>query len=127
MMSALTSRLPKSHVAAVLLGTVACFCATLAHAAPSPDPTLSAWRAARRVAVRELSADPAKGTSAFNLLVVPVDFADKRLPNGWNAAADLSPRLAGLDGETLERYFSAVSGIPGWLRIVLSPLVHLDG
>ena len=105
--------------ATVLSWTVVSVCAEVAGA--QPDAALSTWRAERRAALRASAAD--KSGDAFRLLVVPVDFADRRLPSGWNAADALAPRLAGLDGESLERYFSATSGTPGWLRIVLSPLV----
>ncbi len=104
---------------AALLGAVACLCAP-AGAAPA-DPELARWRAERRAAVR--AAD--KAAFEFGLLVIPVDFADARLAAGWDAGAELAPRVAGLDGETLERYFTTASGREGWLRIVLAPPVHL--
>lgn len=111
------NRTAKATWTAALLGAVACFCS----AAEAADPDLARRRAERRATVR--AAD--KTTFEFGLLVIPVDFADARLAPTWNAAHELAPRLAGLDGETLERTFTAASGEAGWLRIVLAPLVHL--
>ena len=123
MTSATLHRIARAISATVLSWTVVSVCAEFAGA--EPDAVLTTWRAERRSALRVTAAD--KTGDAFRLLVVPVDFADRRLPPDWNATDELAPRLAGLDGETLERYFSAASGTPGWMRIVLSPLVRLEG
>jgi M6 family metalloprotease-like protein len=64
--------------------------------------------------------------AAFGLLVVPVDFTDLRLPPGWDPTT-LDGRLYPRTGETLTSYFRTASGGRLELRILLSPLVHLDG
>lgn len=108
---------------AVLLGTAACLCSP-ALAGPA-DTELARWRAERRATIR--ASVPDKSDVSFKLLVIPVDFADHRLPGTWDPSRDLTPRIAGFDGETLERCFSPAHYDWGGLRIVLSPLVHLDG
>ncbi|MBU0743391.1 immune inhibitor A [bacterium] len=123
-------RFPRSYAAAVLLGTVACLrgpCASGADPAPGGDTELSRWRTERRAAFRAASVGEQKTPFSCGLLVIPVDFADFRLVPNWHPAVELAPRLAGLDGETLERYFTAASRSEGWLRIILAPLVHLTG
>ncbi len=75
--------------------------------------------------MRTAFTDPAKSGPLFRLLVIPVDFADRRLPVDWDPARDLTPRVAGLGAETLERYFYAASGRSDVLRVTLAPLVHL--
>ena len=69
---------------------------------PAAGNELSDRRAARRAGVRAAAvvADKSTGGAPFGLLVIPVDFADARMPAGWQAAAALGPRLEG-DGETL--------------------------
>lgn len=103
---------------AVLLGTAASVCA-------AGDGTLTERRAARRADLRTAFTDPAKSGPLFRLLVIPVDFADHRLPADWDAARDLAPRVAGLGGETLERYFAVASDRPDLLRVTLASLIHL--
>lgn len=96
---------------------------------------LSARRAARRGAVQAgvESARQHGGASRFGLLVIPVDFADARLPADWNAAARLGPRLfpssppGGPIGDppTLGDYFRVASHGRTELAIVLAPLIRL--
>jgi len=112
-----------TRVMAVLVGA-ALFLCSLATASPA-DGELTNWRAERRAAIRASGAD--KSTVSFKLLVIPVDFVDHRLPETWDPSRDLTPRVAGFDGETLERCFSPAHYDWGGLRIVLSPQVHLDG
>ncbi|MBK8166162.1 MAG: T9SS type A sorting domain-containing protein [bacterium] len=109
------------------------------------DPALTAWRAARRADVRRASlaaagraatapreaaaktlADPAPAPARFGLLVIAVDFADQRLPAGWDPAA-LAPRLGADAGQSLRRYFHAASASRCELVPVLAPLVRLPG
>ncbi len=113
------------HLVAVLLGTAASLC--VFSIVSLADDDLSTWRTERRASIRDAFTDGDKSTASFRLMVIPVDFEGTRLPDVWDPARDLAPRVAGHDGETLERYFSTASGVDGWLQIVLSPLVHLDG
>jgi hypothetical protein len=69
-------------------------------AAASAEPVaenaaLHEWRAARRAGLRErclavatakVLADPAAAPARFGLLVIPVDFADRRLSATWDVA-----------------------------------------
>jgi M6 family metalloprotease-like protein len=103
-----------------------------------PDPALASgaqgaelhkWRAARRASMRQ-AASTAKSDSAatlFGLLVIPVDFADSRLPAGWDPHQELAPRLLPLHGETLVSYYRVASRQQLDLRILLTPLVKLPG
>ncbi len=116
-------------------------------ATPAADPVLGAWRAARRSEVRRASVaaaarteaaaraaadagktllDPAPAPARFGLLVIPVDFADRRLPAGWDPAA-LAPRLGADSGQSLRRYFAVASASRCELVPVQAPLVHLPG
>lgn len=114
-----------------------------ASAGPAPDPELSRWRAARRDDLRRASLaaaartaaagagaktllDPPASPARFGLLVIPVDFADHRLPPGWNPAV-LAPRLGSADGQSLRRYFAVASAGRCELVPVLAPLVRLPG
>ncbi|MBK7671642.1 MAG: hypothetical protein IPJ24_09630 [bacterium] len=103
--------------------------------APVPDDTaLHTWRAARRAEVRARSlagaaktlADPEAASARFGLLVIPVDFADHRLPAGWDPAG-LAPRLTAVDGQSLRHYFTVASGGRCEVVPVLAPLVRLPG
>jgi M6 family metalloprotease-like protein len=98
-------------------------------AAASSDGTLAQKRADRRAAVRAAVrlalADSA--SAPFGLLVIPVDFADWRLPARWEASADLGPRLFPLAGESLANYYRIASHGRLELKILLAPLVHLPG
>ncbi|MFN2371500.1 MAG: immune inhibitor A domain-containing protein [Candidatus Krumholzibacteriia bacterium] len=113
-------RLLRGLAAAILLGAV------LHGAAPAAD--LPDLRAERRARVRAAAAatDKAGGGAPFGLLVIPVDFADRRLPAGWHPPAALGPRLEG-PGQTLRTYFEVASGGACDLRITLAPLVCLPG
>ncbi len=83
-------------------------------------------RAERRAALRDgsLAADKGAGAGRFALLVIPVDFADARLPDNWDSQA-LSNRLVPDAGETLHNYFRIASGGRLDLDITLAPVVHL--
>ncbi len=121
------------------LGAVlACLLATAAPAparAATPDEVvLHAWRAERRDAFRTRSlaaaaknlADPQAAPAHVGLLVSPVDFADHRLPAGWDPAT-LAPRLGADEGQSLRRYFTVASAGRCALSPVIAPLVHLPG
>ena len=115
-------------------------------ATAAADPGLTAWRAARRAEVRraclgvaarravssqaagpgKTMADPALAPAHFGLLVIPVDFADERLPAGWDPAG-LAPRLGADSGQSLRRYFAVASASRCELVPVLAPLVRLPG
>lgn len=103
---------------AVLLGT-----AVLVWAAAAAGATLGGLRAGKRAALAAAAA--ADGAQHFRLLVIPVDFADARLPAAWDPS-DLSARLSG-PGATLEGWWSEASGGVLHLRTVQAPLVHLPG
>lgn len=109
------------------------------------DGALHAWRAARRAEVRAgslaaagVDAASPDGTgdktlrgapvapARFGLLVVPVDFADERLPTGWDPAS-LAPRLTAAGGQSLAHYFQVASAGRCEVVPVLAPLVHLAG
>jgi M6 family metalloprotease-like protein len=113
---------------AVLLAVLAGLPAFALPAAPADD-ALRSWRAERRSALRARSLDGAKSTAAaarFGLLVIPVDFSDHRLPDGWNAAA-LAPRLGAAGGQSLRHYFDVASAGRCELVCLTAPLVHLPG
>lgn len=141
------------HVILRLLVTVAlagaCLAAPIAVTAAAgvaPDRDLADWRAARRDQVRRASLaaaaraadaavpflpgktllDPAASAARFGLLVIPVDFADHRLPAGWNPAS-LAPRLGADGGQSLRHYFAVASASRCELVPVLAPLVRLPG
>jgi len=117
-----------------------------AQSAPACDPALTAWRAARRAEVRRACLEAAARQAAvaraaaagktlpdravsparFGLLVIPVDFADRRLPAGWDPAS-LAPRLGADSGQSLRRYFAVASASRCELVPVLAPLVRLPG
>ncbi len=108
------------------LAAVLAFCVVLVGTARAAD--LSDQRAERRARVRAAvqAADKAGGGAPFGLLVIPVDFADARLPAGWQAPTELGPRLEG-PGQTLTNYFAVASGGACDLRVTLAPLVSLPG
>jgi len=87
---------------------------------------LQGLRAERRATSRRIQADKSDGPALFGLLVIPVDFSDARLPDGWNSTA-LSSRLTPDSGETLRHYFQVASESNLELRITLAPLVSLAG
>lgn len=98
-------------------------------AAGDSGSDLHKWRAERRASMRE-AVTTAKSDSAatlFGLLVIPVDFADARLPENWDPHQALAPRLLPVQGETLANYFSIASRGHLDLRILLTPLVRLPG
>ncbi len=63
----------------------------------------------------------------FGLLVIPVDFSDQRLPSDWNPLDNLSTRIFGSQGHTLENYFDVASDGKMALEITIAPLVPLAG
>ena len=108
------------------LAAVLALCAVLMGTAAAAD--LADERAERRARVRAAvqAADKTGGGAPFGLLVIPVDFADARLPAGWQAPVELGPRLEG-PGQTLANYFAVASGGACDLRVTLAPLVPLPG
>ncbi len=93
------------------------------HAGP---PDLTQLRAERRAAMRT-AARADSLPLPFALLVIPVDFADARLPGDWEAQAALGGRLFPPQGETLAGYYRIASRGRLDLGILLAPLVHLAG
>ncbi len=100
-------------------------------AAPRPTVTdaaaLADLRAARRAAVRAGALAKRQGGAPFGLLVICVDFADRRFPPGFDPAADL--RLTGgADGTgSLAHYVSAAAQGRTALAITVAPVVSLPG
>lgn len=96
-------------------------------ARPAVADDLAARRSAQRDRIRaaSLRADKAGTGAPFGLLVVPVDFADMRFPEGYDPGRDLAPRLADETGETLRHYFDLASGGRTDLRVTIAPTVHL--
>ncbi|MCP4572119.1 MAG: T9SS type A sorting domain-containing protein [bacterium] len=96
---------------------------------PAVADDLAARRSERREQIRaaSLRVDKAGSSALFGLLVIPVDFADARLPDGYEPGLDLSPRLVGASGETLHNFFATSSGGRCDLRVTLAPTVHLPG
>lgn len=94
--------------------------------ATAPDD-VHTRRARQREAVRARAAGKADA-QPFGLLVLPVDFADARAPQGWDPVAALGPRLgaAGRPG-TLAHYFAVASQGRCDLAVVLGPLIPLAG
>lgn len=94
-------------------------------AVPS-DATLHQLREGRRQAARRHNLAAAKNDTPgrFGLLVIPVDFADARLPSDWDNQA-LLQRLNPDDGETLHNYFRVASQGRLDLSITVAQAVHL--
>jgi M6 family metalloprotease-like protein len=103
------------------------------------DTTLTALRAARRSTVRTATAVARTrgATARLTLLVIPVDFADQRLPADWDPGPALGPPLtAPTTGGaatspalppplSLREYFLTASCGRADLDLVLAPLVRL--
>ncbi len=89
---------------------------------------LREMRAQRRASMRAITLAQEKSDepALFGLLVIPVDFADARLPDSWNGSS-LGDRLTSGTGESLKRYFSVASRGRLDLRITQTPLIHLPG
>ena len=106
------------------LGGLVLLCATTALA----GSVLTEQRAAQRTRVKTASLKAAAdGIGApFGLLVIPVDFADRRLPLDWSASGSLGSRLTGGD-KSLRNYFDIASGGRFDLRVTMAPLVRLPG
>ncbi len=112
----------------VFLGLIT-FWAT-AHAAEKTGTSqLRQMRAQRRMQARTIQSNKADGDSpqSFGLLVIPVDFADWRLPENWTGTNNLAPSLFGHQGSTLENYFRVASDLRLNLQITQAPLIHLRG
>lgn len=95
-----------------------------ADAAAGADARLQALRAARRAAIRAATATARSRDepAPFSLLVVPVDFADQRLPAGWAPGSDLRSRL-----DRLREFFTQASCGRAELLLAAAPLVRLPG
>ncbi len=103
------------------------------------DTALTLLRAARRASVRTATAAAQRlGVAArLTLLVIPVDFADQRLPADWDPGTAIGPLLSGPSAvlpsgspalpqpPTLRYYFGLASCGRADLDLVLAPLVHL--
>lgn len=107
-------------------------------AGPGPSPAvgqdiardeLRERRQEQRLLVREAQAGKVDGNEAasFALLVIPVDFADARLPEDWDPARDLQPLLTDPAGPGLKHYYDVASAGRLALEITLAPPVHLAG
>ena len=94
-------------------------------AAPGDNEVMRVMRASRRAAMRQATAVADSVPVLFGLAVIPVDFADARLPEGWEPGAWLGEHIFPLQGETLANYFRVASRDRLELRILLAPLVHL--
>lgn len=136
-MTSAASRRPRSSGSRALAGAVLVATGLLAgipavplaafspaDAAAGADARLQALRAARRAAVRAATATAqSQGEPApFSLLVVPVDFADQRLPDGWAPGSDLRARL-----NRLQEFFTLASCGRAELIRGVAPLVRLPG
>ena len=98
-----------------------------ATAATSDLETLHGMRAERRAASRaHATGDKNAYSGMFGLLVIPVDFSDARLPEGWDPTS-ISPRLTAESGESLRHYFNVASENNLDLRVTLAPLIRLPG
>lgn len=101
--------------------------AVLAAGSAGAGADLHDLRAKRRAAVRTQVAAKAWFVP-FGLLVLPVDFADARAPEGWDPTAELGPRLAAAYGSvSLSDYVSVASHAHAQLEVTLGPLIHLPG
>ncbi len=89
--------------------------------------TLPGLRAARRAAVRAAALAPTAEPARFGLLVVPVDFADARLPRDWDPQLALAPRLLPGSSPTLADYWRTASRGRLDLQVLVAPTVHLQG
>jgi len=102
----------------------------LAGVADAGDDGLRLLRSQRRAAVKaaSITAEAAGEAAPFGLLVIPVDFADARLPAGWEPGAAIGSRLSdSTDPSALISYFTEASGGRTRLEILLAPLVNLPG
>lgn len=86
------------------------------------DLSLTALRAERRAQVRAGTLAKADAPGRFGLLVIPVDFADRR----FSGQPDLAGRLDGGPG-SLVHYFDVASQGRTRLRVVTTPVVSLAG
>lgn len=98
-------------------------------AAGEPQVELHRLRAQRRASSKALqtSLKNLSTPANFGLLVIPIDFADARLPLNWNPQDDLSSQLFGQEGHTLEHYYQVASDGKLALKITVAPLVHMTG
>lgn len=96
-------------------------------AAADEGQALHEWRAARRASLRTLAISKADGGAPFGLLVIPVDFADARFPNGFSPPAELGPRLTGGEPGSLDHFYEIASTGRLDLKMTLAPVVSLTG
>ncbi|MFH1844441.1 MAG: immune inhibitor A domain-containing protein [bacterium] len=94
-----------------------------------PSSRLHELRADRRSVMRRAAAQAVADSlpTRFGLLVIPVDFADLRLPVNWEQNRDLGSRLFPLTGESLANYYRLASRNHLELSLFLTPPVHLAG
>lgn len=113
-------------VAVALLMLVAPTGTAVAGVASGADEILHQLRSARRQSLRDKTRLHPKsgGTLRSALLVIPVDFADERLPRGWRST-ELADRLVPKRDETLRHYFWVASRGHLDLDILIAPVVHL--
>lgn len=90
---------------------------------------LKKLRLERRLSSQQLQINKTPGSlpANFGLLVIPVDFLDARLPSTWNPVDQLSHRMFGAEGQTMENYFQVASDGKLALQITVAPLVNLTG
>ncbi|MCP4292344.1 MAG: hypothetical protein GY780_10995, partial [bacterium] len=86
-------------------------------------------RAERRTAAKLVQAEKSgiDTPANFNLLVIPVDFSDVRLPSDWESDAELASRLFPLEGQAMANYFHVASAENLQMNFTLSPLINLSG
>lgn len=119
----------RTAAAALLLAALALATAGPSQPAPADagsageaDPALRAQRAARRSAVRAAVAAAREKSAAATLplLIIPVDFADARLPDGWRSDSLWQDGLA-----SFTDYFRDASAGRAAIGVRLAPLVRL--
>ncbi len=118
-----------------LLAGLLLIAAGLALAAPGAAAAddVHAWRAARRQSLRarcgaaaKALGEPGAAPAQVSILVIPVDFADHRLPDGWDPAT-LAPRLGATGGQSLRHYFDVASAGRCTVLPVTAPVARLPG
>lgn len=122
-----TSVFPASR--AVVLAVVSlCLLVSSVAAVEDDQDILSRMRAERRASIRQasLNADKSGSSHLFGLLVIPVDFADARLPEDWDPGA-LNGRLTSPAQESITRYFDVASRGLLDIRVTQAPVIHLPG
>lgn len=125
------TRSPQFHLrcAATFVLAVVSLCLLVSPAAAESDQDiLTRMRAKRRAAIRQASqnADKSGSSGLFGLMVIPVDFADARLPDSWSPD-DLTGRLTSPSQESITRYFDVASRGLVEIRVTQTPVIHLPG